>query len=117
MSQSILSAHEELHRAIAAIGADIQAALALSRAALHAIAGLSPAHCAAADLALEAELEVAHDFSAVRTVEVLEGVRADLQGLAEQLDLMSILEKALVKAADALPDLSELEPDAALLTQ
>lgn len=117
MSHSILPAHEELHRAVSAIGSDIQAALALSRAALQAIASLSPAHCAAAELALESELEAAHEFSAVRTIEVLEGVRADLHGLAEQLDLVSVLEQALVNAADALPEFPELEPEAALLPQ
>lgn len=109
MSQSILSTDDDLRRAVYAMSADIEAALALSRAALHAVATLSPAHCAATELALDEELEQAHEFSAIRTVEVLEDARSRLQGLPEQMSLMGVLEQALQAAADALPDLHELE--------
>jgi hypothetical protein len=89
------------------MSADIEAALALSRAALHAVATLSTAHCAATELALDEELERAHEFSAIRTVEVLEDARARLQVLPAQMALMDVLEEALQAAADALPDLDE----------
>ncbi len=89
------------------MSADIEAALALSRAALHAVATLSTAHCAATELALDEELERAHEFSAIRTVEVLEDARARLQVLPAQMALMGVLEEALQAAADALPDLDE----------
>lgn len=104
MSQSALPVDEELRRAVGAMSADIAAALALSRAALHAVATASPAHCAAVEGALEDELERAHELSAVRTVEVLEDVRTHLQGLPAQMALMVVLEQALVAAADALPE-------------
>jgi hypothetical protein len=90
------------------MSADVAAALALSRAALNAVATASPAHCAAVELALEEELDRAHELSAVRTVEVLEDVRSHLQGLPEQMALMAMLEQALVAAAEALPE--GLEP-------
>lgn len=89
------------------MSADIEAALALSRAVLHAVATLSTAHCAATELALDEELERAHEFSAIRTVEVLEDARARLQVLPAQMALMDVLEEALQAAADALPDLDE----------
>lgn len=89
------------------MSADIEAALALSRAALHAVATLSTAHCAATELALDEELERTHEFSAIRTVEVLEDARARLQVLPAQMALMDVLEEALQAAADALPDLDE----------
>ena len=104
MSQTALPADEEFRRAVCAMSADIAAALALSRAALHAVASVSASHCAAAELALEDELERAHELSDVRTVEVLEDVRAHLKGLPEQMALMAVLEQALVAAADALPE-------------
>lgn len=97
-------ADDELRRAVLAMSADIDAALALSRAALHAVAALSPAHGAAAELALEDELDRAHAFSATRTAGVLEEVRGQLQGLPERMALIGALEQALVAAADALPD-------------
>jgi hypothetical protein len=92
------------------MSADIAAALALSRAALHAVATISPIHCAASEVALNDELERAHELSAVRTVEVLEDVRSRLQGLPEQMALMAVLQQALVAAADALPE--GFDPDA-----
>ena len=99
------------------MSADVAAALALSRAALKAVASASPAHCAAVEVALEDELERAHEFSAVRTVEVLEDVRGQLQGLPEQMALMAVLEQALVAAADALPAGFDPEQDEALRPQ
>lgn len=115
MSQTALPADEELRRAVCAMSADIAAALALSRAALHALATVSPVHCSAAELALEDELERAHECSAVRTVEVLEDVRSHLKGLPEQMALMAVLEQALVAAADALPEGFDLEAEEAQL--
>lgn len=107
MSHPIHSTNDDLRRAVCAMSADIEAALALSRAALHAVATLSTAHCAATELALDEELERAHEFSAIRTVEVLEDARARLQVLPAQMALMGVLEEALQAAADALPDLDE----------
>lgn len=107
MSHPIHSTNDDLRRAVCAMSADIEAALALSRAALHAVATLSTAHCAATELALDEELERAHEFSAIRTVEVLEDARARLQVLPAQMALMDVLEEALQAAADALPDLDE----------
>lgn len=86
------------------MSADVAAALALSRAALNAVANASPVHCSAVELALEEELDRAHELSAVRTVEVLEDVRSHLQGLPAQMALMEVLEQALMAAADALPE-------------
>lgn len=118
MSQSIVTSDDDLRRAVSALSADVAAALALSRVALQAVASQSAAHCAAAELALEDELERAHEFSAIRTVEVLEDARARIQGLPEQMHLLSVLEQALHAAAAALPDLLEAEdPDATLRPQ
>lgn len=97
------------------MSADIAAALALSRAALNAVANASPVHCAAVEAALEDELDRAHELSAVRTVEVLEDVRSHLRGLPAQMALMAVLEQALVAAADALPEGFDAETDEALL--
>ena len=109
MSQTALPADEELRRAACAMSADIAAALALSRAVDGRQGRDRLERCAAADLALEDELERAHECSSVRTVEVLEDVRAHLKGLPEQMALMAALEQALVAAADALPDVFEAD--------
>lgn len=115
MSQTILHTDEDLRRAVCAMSADVAAALALSRAALNAVATTSPVHCAAVEQALEEELERAHELSAVRTVEVLEDVRSHLQGLPAQMALMAVLEQALVAAADALPEGFDPGADEAML--
>ncbi len=104
MSQTVLHTDEDLRRAVCAMSADVAAALALSRAALNAVANASPVHCSAVELALEEEMDRAHELSAVRTVEVLEDVRSLLQGLPAQMALMAVLEHALLAAADGLPE-------------
>jgi len=115
LSQNVLHTDEDLRRAVCAMSADVAAALALSRAALNAVATASPVHCAAVEQALEEELDRAHELSAIRTVEVLEDVRSHLQGLPAQMALMAVLEQALVAAADALPEALELDADEAVL--
>jgi hypothetical protein len=113
LQQSIALADEDLRRAVRAMSADVQAALALSRATLQAIAALTPALNAAAEQALDAEIDRAREQSATRTVEVLEDVQSRLADIPQQAEMMSALEAALLAAADALPDFHEREDAAA----
>lgn len=113
MQQSIALADEDLRRAVRAMSADVQATLALSRATLQAIAALTPALNAAAEQALDTEIERAREQSATRTVEVLEDVQSRLADIPQQAEMMGALEAALLAAADSLPDLQDLEEAAA----
>jgi len=113
LQQSIALADEDLRRALRVMSADVQAALALSRATLQAIAALTPALGAAAEQALDTEIDRAREQSATRTVEVLEDVQSRLAEIPQQAGMMSALEAALLAAADALPDFHEIEETAA----
>jgi HPt (histidine-containing phosphotransfer) domain-containing protein len=84
--------------------------LALSRATLQAIASISPALSAAAEEALDHELELAARQDAPqRVVETIQAAQARLQDIPDQVEMMSALERALLAAADALPDIKDLE--------
>ncbi|HEY0650523.1 hypothetical protein [Phenylobacterium sp.] len=113
MQQSIAFADEDVRRAVRALSADVQAALALSRATLQAIATLTPSLGAAAETAIDQELERAQELGAQRSVEVLTDVQARLQEIPEQAKMVSALEHALLAAADALPDFHEIDEPAA----
>lgn len=113
MQQSIAFADEDLRHAVRALSADVQAALALSRATLQAIATLTPALGAAAESAIDQELERAHELGAQRSVEVLTDVQTRLLEVPGQADMLSALESALLAAAAALPDFHDIEEPAA----
>ena len=113
MQQSIAFADEDVRRAVRALSADVHAALALSRATLQAIATLTPALGAAAETAVDQELERARELGAQRSVEVLTDVQSRLQEIPEQAEMLNALERALLAAADALPDFHEIEEPSA----
>jgi hypothetical protein len=96
-------AEDDLRGALRVMDADVQASLALTRAALHALAALSPILHRAADLALEEEAERAERLAAPRKVlEVVMEARLRLQQAPEEARLAQALERALVQAAEAL---------------
>ena len=104
LSEPVAFAEEEMRRVLRALSADMQASLALSRAALGAIASMSPALNAAAEAAIDREIERVSDQAPSRVLEVLEDMRDRVQAIPDEADKMSALERALVAAADALPD-------------
>src|SRR6185369_5099919 len=61
-------AEDDVRRALRVMDADVQASLALTRAALHALAAISPALQRATDLALEEEAERAQRRAAPQQV-------------------------------------------------
>lgn len=100
-------ADEDIRRLLRQVSADVQASLALSRAALQAVANLSPALGEAAETALEQELDRARETSAApRTVDEIEAALACVQQVPGQVEMMSALAHALEAAADALPDVA-----------
>jgi DNA repair ATPase RecN len=110
LQTTVVLADEDVRRVIRTISADVQAALALSRATLQAVASMSPALNAAAEEALDQELELAARQAAPqRAVETIEAARARLQDMPEQVEMLSALERALLAAADALPDIQDLD--------
>ena len=110
LSPTVALADEDVRRTLRTVSADVQAALALSRATLQAIASLSPALNAAAEEALDHELELAARQEAPqRVVEVIATARALVQDIPEQVEMMGALERALFAAADAIPDLDIVE--------
>ncbi|MGZ3402282.1 MAG: hypothetical protein ACXWKN_02775 [Phenylobacterium sp.] len=95
---------EDDRGAICALDADLQAALALSRATLRALAALSPALNTAADAALEEEADRCAERAAPqRTLDIVAGARQDLQRPPAEARIVKALERALVDAANALP--------------
>lgn len=110
MSQSIAFADEDTRRALKALSAEVQASLALSRALLQALSALSPAVTAAAEEALEGELEQARERGAPqRVVDLIGDARVQMQTVPGKVEMMDALELALIAAADALPDICDLE--------
>lgn len=81
------------------LSAEIQAALALSRATLHAVAALSDAAQTAAEAALEDEADRAGE--SVRRI--VEDARARLQAAPADARMAAALRQVLVAAAAALP--------------
>ena len=95
---------DDNRRALRAMDADLQAALALSRATLRALAALSPVLNTAADAALEDEADRCAQLDAPqRTLDIVEGARQDLKRAPADALMVRALERALVNAADALP--------------
>lgn len=93
-----------------ALSADVQASLALNRALLQALSAMSPTLNAAAERALDDEIDHAVRQSAPqRVVELIEGARGRVQDAPSEVEMTSALERALIAAADALPDISDLE--------
>jgi hypothetical protein len=83
--------------------ADVQASLALTRAALHALAAMSPELWRATDLALEEEAEDALRRAAPQqVVDIVTEARLRLRGAPEEARKAMALERALVEAAEAL---------------
>lgn len=110
MSQIAAFADEDTRRAMTALSADVQASLALNRALLHALAAFSPALGVATEDALDGELDEAERHAAPqRTVEYLEGARGRFENLPGEAEKMRALQRALIAAADALPDIPDLE--------
>jgi hypothetical protein len=102
--REILALAEEDRGALRGLDADLQAALALSRATLRALAALSPALNIAADAALEEEAErCARNAAPQRTLDIVADARQDLQHPPTEARVIRALERALVEAADALP--------------
>jgi hypothetical protein len=95
---------EETRGALRTMDADLQAALAIGRATLRALAALSPALNTAADAALEDEAErCARRAAPQRTLDIVENARQDLQRAPGETRMVRALERALVDAANALP--------------
>lgn len=110
LSQIAAFAEEDSRRALRALSADVQASLALNRALLQALAGLSPTANVAASRALEDEIDQARRQSAPqRVVDLIEDAREQVQDAPREIEMMSALELALIAAADALPDIRDLE--------
>lgn len=115
MHQIVALADEDVRQMLRAISADVQASLALSRATLQAVAALSQMASDVADDALSQEIDLAQRLTSPdRMIAVLEEARVSLAGGTEDdLAAMSALERALHAAADALPDLDVVQPEAA----
>lgn len=110
MNQTVALADEDARRTLRALSAEVQASLALSRATLQALAALSPTLNAAAEAALDQEIDLARRLAAPqRTMDVIEDAKARLGDIPEQIEMMGALERALVAAADSLPDIRDLE--------
>jgi hypothetical protein len=101
VQQTVALADKDSRR-IRAMQAEVQACLALNRAMLHALASLSPLLNTAADVALEEEAE--RRPAGDRALEIIEQVRQGLQRSPAEARLARALERALVEAADAIPD-------------
>jgi hypothetical protein len=96
-------AEDDVWDVLRTMDADVQASLALTRAALHALATLSPALWRAADLALEEEAENAQRRAAPqRMIDIVLQARLRLEQAPEEARKAMVLERALVEAAEAL---------------
>lgn len=110
MNQTVAIVDEDIRRALNALSADVQASLALSRATLQVLAAASPALNAAAEQALDDEAEMARELAASeRVVDAIEDARVRLPNAPAEAEMMTALERALVAAADALPDIHDLQ--------
>jgi hypothetical protein len=95
---------DDFGRALREMDADIQAALALNRATLRALAALSPLLNTAADAALEDEAErAARRDAPQRTVDIVAEARTRLLRAPAEARIARALKLALVEAAEALP--------------
>lgn len=97
-------AEDDVRSALRSMDADIQAALALNRATLHALAAISPLASTAAEAALEVEAERCADRAAPqRTLDTVTDARLRLQRAPAEARMARALQAALVNAAQALP--------------
>ena len=102
--ETLALAEDDVRCALRTMDADIQAALALNRATLRALAALSPLLNTAADAALEDEAEQAADRAAPqRTLDIVTDARRRLQKAPAEAKIARALQLALVDAAEALP--------------
>ena len=96
-------AEDDVRRALRVMDADVQASLALTRAALHALAAISPALQRATDIALEEEAERAQRRAAPQQmIDTVVETRLRLRQAPEEARMAEALERALVEAADTL---------------
>jgi len=110
VTQTVALADEDTRRTLRVISAEVQAALALSRATLRALAALSPSLNTAAETALDDEADLARRLAAPqRVIDVIEEARDGLGETSEQAGMFGALERALVAAADALPEIRGLD--------
>jgi hypothetical protein len=98
--ETLALAEDDVRCALRDMDADIQAALALSRATLRALSALSPLLNTAADAALEEE---ADRSAPPRTLGILADARQRLQQAPAEARIARALQMALVDAAEALP--------------
>jgi hypothetical protein len=111
-------ADDDVRRQMWTLSADVQAALALNRAALQAVAAMSLQTSLAADEALGQEAADARGLaSPQRVLDVIEDLRVRLNEQAWEDERMSSLELALIAAADALPDFDLDTAEARLSTR
>jgi hypothetical protein len=102
--KTLAPTQDDFGRALREMDADIQAALALNRATLRALAALSPLLNTAADAALEDEAERAAKRDAPqRTVDIVAEARQRLLRAPAEARIARALKLALVDAAEALP--------------
>jgi hypothetical protein len=107
-----LLADNDIACAIRAIDSDVKASLALSRATLRIVASLSPSLHAAADTVLEAEADNAFRYdppTAQRVFDTIEDARSELRAALAEALMVRDLERALIDAADVLPDAADLQ--------
>ena len=108
MRETLAPAQDEIRATLSAMDADVQAALALNRATLRALAALSPLLNTAAEAALEEEAERAAMRSAPqRTLDIVEDVLQRLQRAPAEARMVQALQRALVDAAEGVPALRE----------
>lgn len=110
MNQTVAIVDEDIRRALKTLSGDVLASLALGRATLQVLAAVSPALNAAVEQALDHEAEMARELAAPeRVVDAIEDARARLPDSPAEAEMMTALERALVAAADALPDIHDLQ--------
>lgn len=104
MHQNKAQADDDVRRMLHALSDEVQASLALSRAAVAAAAS-SPRDGGSVEAVLKAELDRARRLAASqRTAGILEQVQRRLRQLPNDRERADALAWALIAAADALPD-------------
>lgn len=107
-------ADEENGRVLRQLHADVQVALAFSRATLVVMAELSPEVAATLDGALGSEASGAMRGAAPqRVLDQIESARLQILRVADQAETMCAMEYALAEAARRLPDFDATTPSLA----
>lgn len=105
MNPNIAPAEDDVRNMLRALSEEVQASLALSRAAVTAVAGSSPANGASMEQALNQELDRARRLvRSPRTAGILQQVQRRLRQMPDDERRADALAWALIGAADALPD-------------